>query len=223
MVGSLPLWVCATFLLMNTVARILAVLLLLQPAVGFAWPSWGAADGPKGAFLTDVGTNCEDLSAEPITYGMIYEAPGSGLPESILDIHDIWLSGGCVGCHNVTAMGGLRLDQPANAGYELISSVSFRNPNIFLVQPSAPENSLLYTMLNCTPPDTYPQMPPVVDMNSQRMARPLRARVYDWIAQGARGFDEDGNPYSDMLFRDNLESLRHQRNLAAPPLAPAPR
>jgi len=110
--------------------------------------------------------------------------------------------------------------QPANAGYELINALSFRNPQLLLVQPSEPENSLLYTMLNCTPPDTYPLMPPVVDENTQRMSRPLRARVYDWIAQGARGFDEDGNPYSNVLFRDNYESLRHQRNLAAPPPAP---
>ncbi len=223
MFGALKCPLCATFSLMTKVARVLAVLLLLQPAVVFAWPAWGASDGPKGAFLTDVGSDCEDLSAEPITYGMIYEAPGSGLPGSILDVHDIWLAGGCVGCHNVTAMGGLRLDQPANAGYELIFALSIRNPNILLVEPSQPENSLLYTMLSCTPPNTYPLMPPVVDMNSQRMARPLRARVYDWIAQGARGFDEDGNPYSDVLFRDNLESLRYQRILAAPPPAPAPR
>lgn len=210
---------------MNIVIRLAAFVMLLQPAIAYAWPQWSVADGPgpKGGFLTDVGTDCEDLSDQPMTYGMIYEVPGSGLPESVIDIHDIWLSGGCVGCHNVTAMGGLRLDLPANAGYELISAVSFRNPDILLVQPSAPENSLLYTMLNCTPPETYPRMPPVVDETTQRIPRPLRARVYDWIAQGARGFDEDGNPYSDVLFRDQVESLRHQRNLAVPPPAPAPR
>jgi hypothetical protein len=207
---------------MNLLIRLAAITLALQPAIAFAWPTWSVSDGPKGSFQTDVGSDCEDLSAEPITYGMLYEIEGTGLPGGAIDIHDIWLSGGCVGCHNVTAMGGLRLDQPANAGYELISAVSFRNASILLVQPSEPENSLLYTMLNCTPPDTYPRMPPVVDVNSQRIPRPLRARVYDWIAQGARGFDEDGNPYSDVLFRDNLESLRHQRILAEPPPAPAP-
>jgi hypothetical protein len=197
----------------------LACCLLLLPGLAGAWPQWHPAEGPKGSgYLTDVGSQCEDLSAEPITYGMIYEAPGSGLPEGPpIDIHDIWLAGGCVGCHNSTAMGGLRLDLPANAGYELIWSISFRNPDILLVEPGQPENSLLYTMLNCTPPDPYPVMPPPVDNLSQRIARPLRAMVYDWIQQGARGFDEDGNPYSDIVFRDQVESDRFQRLLAAPP------
>lgn len=193
----------------------LACLLLLAPGLACAWPTWKPGDGPKT--LSDVGSQCEDLSAEPITYGMIYEAPGSGLPDGPIDVHDIWLAGGCVGCHNVTAMGQLRLDQPANAGYELIYSLSFRNPDILLVEPGQPENSLLYTMLNCSPPDTYPVMPPAVGGMSQRIARPLRAMVYDWIQQGARGFDEDGNPYSDVVFRDQVESDRLQRLLAAPP------
>lgn len=200
---------------MTTRRAPLACLLLLLPGLAAAWPAWKPGDGPKT--LADVGSQCEDLSAEPITYGMIYEAPGSGLPDGPIDIHDIWLAGGCVGCHNSTAMGGLRLDLPANAGYELVWSISFRNPDILLVEPGEPENSLLYTMLNCTPPDTYPVMPPAVDGMSQRIRRDFRAMVYDWIQQGARGFDEDGNPYSDILFRDQVESDRFQRLLAAPP------
>jgi hypothetical protein len=60
-------------------------------------------------------------------------------------------------------------------------------------------------------------MPPPVDNLSQRIRRDLRAMVYDWIQQGARGFDEDGNPYSDIVFRDQVESDRFQRLLAAPP------
>jgi hypothetical protein len=193
-------------------------LFLAAPGLAAAWPGWDAREGPKGgAFANDIAQNCEDLSAEPITYGMTYELPGSGLPEQVIDMQDIWLSGGCVGCHNVAALGGLRLDQPANGGYELILSVSFRDPTLLLVEPGEPENSLLYAMLNCSPPATYPIMPPPVDMNSQRIARNLRARVYDWIAQGARGFDEDNNPYSDILFRDQIESDRMQKNLAPPP------
>lgn len=191
--------------------------LVLLPGIAGAWPSWKPGEGPKGGFLADVGSQCEDLSAEPIRYGMIYDLPGSGLPESVIDLQDVWASGGCLGCHNNAALGQLRLDQPANGGYELIWSISFRNPQILLVQPGEPENSLLYTMLNCTPPTIYPVMPPAVDMSSQRIARPLRAMVYDWIQQGARGFDEDGNPYSDILFRDQVESDRFQRLLATPP------
>jgi hypothetical protein len=201
---------------MTTLRAALACCLLL-PGVAAAWPLWKPGDGPKGGFLADVGTQCEDLSAEPIRYGMIYEAPGSGLPDTVIDMHDIWLAGGCVGCHNVAALGELRLDLPANAGYELIFSISFRNPQILLVQPGEPENSLLYTMLNCTPPNIYPVMPPAVDGMSQRIRRDFRAMVYDWIQQGARGFDEDRNPYSDIVFRDQVESVRYQRLLANPP------
>lgn len=194
-----------------------ALCLVLLPAAACGWAGWDPDAGPKGGLPTDVGTQCEDLSAEPITYGMVYELPGSGLPEGPIDMQDIWSAGGCVGCHNVTAMGGLRLDQPANGGYELIYAVSFRDANILLVDPGQPERSLLYTQLNCTPPAIYPTMPPPVDGQSQRINRRLRAMVYDWIAQGARGFDEDGNPYTDMLYGDQMESLRFQRNVAAPP------
>jgi hypothetical protein len=197
---------------------VLALALLLPQAVS-AWPGWGPQDGPKGAPPVDVANQCEDLSSEPINYGMIYELPGSGLPDFVLDMQDVWGAGGCVGCHNVTAMGGLRLDQPAYGGYQLILANSFRDQTIFRVVPNEPESSLLYAMLNCIPPATYPLMPPPVDGNSQRVARGLRAAVYDWIQQGARGFDEDGTPYSDVLFRDQIESDRLQRNLVAPPPA----
>lgn len=203
---------------MNRLRAALACSILLLPGLAGAWPQWHPADGPKGSgYLTDVGSQCEDLSAEPVTYGMIYNLPDSGLPGAPIDIHDVWLAGGCVGCHNVTAMGQLRLDMDNVGGYELVYESSFRNPAIRLVQPGEPENSLLYTMLNCTPPGVYPVMPPAVDGMSQRIARPLRALVYDWIQQGARGFDEDGNPYSDVLFRDQVESDRLQRLLADPP------
>lgn len=199
-------------------------ILALAGLIALAWPTAGAGSGwhvslgPKT--LVDVGSDCEDLSAEPITYGMRYEIPGTGLPDGPIDIQDVWSAGGCVGCHNVTAMGGLRLDQPANGGYELISALSFRNPDLLLVEPGKPENSLLYTMLNCTPPDTYPVMPPGAVGMTVRIARPLRALVYDWIKQGARGFDEDGNPYSDIVFLDELESDRLQRLLVDPPPSP---
>lgn len=195
----------------------LALCLAVLPATAWGWASWDPQAGPKGALPGDVGTLCEDLSTEPITYGMIYEVPGTGLPDGPIDIQDIWGAGGCLGCHNVAAMGGLRLDQPANGGYELINAISFRDPDILLVDPGKPERSLLYTQLNCTPPAIYPAMPPPVGEQSQRINRQLRAMVFDWIAQGARGFDEDGNPYTDVLYRDQMESLRFQRNLAVPP------
>jgi hypothetical protein len=197
---------------MNLHRTAIALCFVLLPAAAWSWAGWDPNGGPKGGGYTiDVGTACEDLSAEPITYGMTYNLPGSGLPDAPIDVHDIWLAGGCVGCHNVTAMGQLRLDLDNVGGYELVYESSFRDSSIRLVQPGEPESSLLYTMLNCTPPGTYPVMPPAVDGMSQRIARPLRALVHDWIQQGARGFDEDGNPYSDVLFRDQVESSRNQK------------
>ena len=184
---------------------------------GLAAESASAWPAAKGGASGDVGSACEDLADEPITYGMEYDLPGTGLPKAPLDLHDVWLAGGCVGCHNQTAMGNLRLDDPQFAGYQLVDAVSFRNPLFFLVKPGDPEASLLYAQLNCTPPATYPVMPPQDGPKPIRIPRALRAIVYDWIAQGARGFDVDGNPYSPVLFRDGLESQRFQRNLAPSP------
>jgi len=151
---------------------------------------------------------------------MIYDVPGNALPPEILDIHDIWLAGGCVGCHNNTAMGGLRLDVPFIGYGNLLGQASFRDPDLIRVMVSNPDDSLLHQMLSCTPPDTFPPMPPSAAGTAGRIAIRLRAMVYDWIEQGARGFDQDGFPLSDIVFRDHLESTRVQRNLVAPPPPP---
>jgi hypothetical protein len=197
--------------------RIALTCLVLLPGMAFAWPIGNPAPGPNGEPPSDAGTQCEDLSEEPITYGMVYDDPAVSMPGQILDIHDIWGAGGCVGCHNSTAMGGLRLDMPV-AGYSsLYFQPSFRNATLLRVLPSEPEQSLLNAMLNCTPPDTFPVMPPPMDAMSQRIPRNLRAMVYDWIQQGARAVDDMGNPISEIVFRDQLESSRLQRNLATPP------
>lgn len=190
----------------------MAVLLVLSAPAALAWPQKEASPDT----FPPLGSQCESLDAEPITYGMQYDLPGSGLPDEIRDIHDVWLAGGCVGCHNQTAMGGLRLDTPDFAGYELVLANSFRNSEIFRVVPNRPESSLLYAMINCTPPGDYPFMPPATDQLPVRLSPRLRALVYDWIAQGARGFDAFGAPYSDVVFRDSMESSRQQFNLVMP-------
>jgi hypothetical protein len=184
----------------------------LCPLAAQAWPD----SATRGA-IGPVSTACEDLSAEPITYGMEYDLPGSGLPGDVIDIHDIWLAGGCVGCHNSTAMGNLQIDDPQFAGYQLVYAPSTRDPEVYRVLPERPEDSLLYAQLNCTPPAPNVLMPPPDGPGLQRLSPRLRAMVYDWIAQGARGFDVDGLPYSDVVFRDTFESQRFQRNLAPNP------
>lgn len=187
-----------------------AALFALLPTSAGAWPHI------VGTPPQSLGTQCDDLSAEPITYGMEYDQPGTGLPDAPLDVHDIWLAGGCVGCHNQTAMGELRLDDPQFGGYQLIYAPSYRDPDILRVLPGHPEASLLYAQLNCLPPSGYEVMPPQEGPQLIRISRTLRAMLYDWIAQGARGFDTDGNPYSPVIFRDGHESQRFQRNVAAP-------
>jgi hypothetical protein len=200
---------------MPKLTRLLSPWLLVLPfAAAQAWPT---VEEKSAGGMPTVSFECEDLSAEPITYGMQYDLPGTGLPGPPLDIHDVWLSGGCVGCHNQTAMGELRLDDPQFAGFQLVLAVSFRNPELLRVDPGNPENSLLYSQLNCSPPETYPPMPPPDGQVATRIPPRLRALVYDWIQQGARGFDVDGNPYSQTVFRDSLESTRGQRHLAAKP------
>lgn len=202
-------------------ARLIPLLLglsLLAAATTLrAWPTPEALPASKATTAKtgslQVSRDCEDLSEEPITYGMEYDLPGSGLPEQILDIHDIWLSGGCVGCHNSTAMGELQLDDPEFAGSQLVNMPSYRNFDLIRVLPFKPEDSVLYAQLNCTPPGDYPTMPPPDGVEVDRIPRRLRAMVYDWIAQGARGRGLDGIPLNDNLFRDSLESTRQQRNL----------
>jgi hypothetical protein len=192
----------------------IALCLVLLPGVSDAWPADSSARVAAGV-EKNIGTDCEDLSAEPITYGMMYDIPESGLPTSIWDVHDIWLAGGCVGCHapDNAMNGGLLLSDPGFAAPQMFFS-STRDPMIFRVVEGRPEDSLVFAMLNCAPPTTFPPMPPGID--AQRIARPLRAMVYDWIAQGARGVDGDGNPISDVLFRDQVESLRFQTNVSPP-------
>jgi hypothetical protein len=143
---------------------------------------------------------CEDLSAIPQQYNIDYA-----------DIHNVWLQGGCTGCHNGTAMGGLRLDVPSIGISQLVNQPSYRNNEIIRVIPANPDYSQIYQMLNCAPPATYQEMPP--SMGGGRIAAELRALLYDWIAEGARGLDEDGNPISDIVFVSRFESQRFQRGL----------
>ena len=196
--SALDSWLMSMY--QTTVARCLVLMpaaiawLILLPCVAEAWPGTTPAVAAAGGGK-ELGTGCEDLSAEPITYGMMYDIPESGLPQSIRDIHDIWLAGGCVGCHQLNSAmnGGLLLNDPGFAAPQLFFPSS-RDSSIYRVVEGRPEDSLTYAMLNCVPPQTFPAMPPAVDGISQRIARPLRAMVYDWIAQGARGVDGDGNP-----------------------------
>jgi hypothetical protein len=183
------------------------VLALCWACSSAAWPL-----GPTGGSASQP-VSCEDLSAEPITYGMIYDVPGAtGLPDDTIDIFDVWLQNGCTGCHNASAAGGLRLNQPQFVGSTLVGVPSTRYPDLPRVSPTFPDGSLLYAMLNCTPRPPYPTMP----NGASRIPRRQRALVHDWIEQGARAVGTDGNPVGPVIFRDAFESQRFQLNLQGP-------
>lgn len=154
---------------------------------------------PAGALPPNAPTGCESLATVPIQENVDYQS-----------VHNAWLLGGCTGCHNVSEMGGLRLDVPSTGIIALVGQPSPFNPNVIRALPLNADYSLVYQLLNCNPPDTFVAMPP----GSGRIAIELRALVYDWLAQGARGVDEDGNPVSDVVFVAAFESQRFQRGLA---------
>jgi hypothetical protein len=171
----------------------------------WAWPTPDSRAVNGGDGNPPEISDCEDLSSVPIRRNIPYT-----------EIQDAWLLGGCVGCHNTgAAMGDLVLDSAASSTINLIGRPSYRNPDVMRVEPMDPEASLAYSMLNCTPPATYDPMPP--SMSGTRIDIVLRARIYDWIAEGAKGNDEDGNPVSPVIFRDGAEGTRFQTSLAPPP------
>jgi hypothetical protein len=70
--------------------------------------------------------------------------------------------------------------------------------------------------MNCAPSGDFIAMPP----GENRASLAVRALVFDWIAAGARSFDEDGNPVSDTVFLSGMESDRLQQGVLAPPPPP---
>jgi hypothetical protein len=160
--------------------------------------------GPHGDQLAKV-TGCDDLSSIPVRFDVSY-------PE----VHNAWIQGGCVGCHNVTMMGGLRLDDPATSMLGLIDVPSYRAPDVIRVVPGSPHGSQLMELMNCAPSGDFIAMPP----GENRASLAVRALVFDWIAAGARSFDEDGNPVSDTVFLSGMESDRLQQGVLAPPPPP---
>lgn len=173
------------------VSRCLLLALLLAPSVHALPP-------PALPMPLAPPQGCDDLAAVPMNPEVDYSA-----------VQQVWMAGGCASCHNTEAPGGLRLDEAKNSIVQLVYQPSPRDPLLIRVRPLEPDFSLLMQMINCTPPVGYPTMPP----GGNRIAPTLRARVYDWIAQGARGTDEDGNPVSDVVFNSRMESQRFQQGV----------
>lgn len=205
------------------VALAFAALALAAPSRA-GEPGRSAVEAIHGAQGATEPAACEDLSSVPVRYDIQYSMddwPFGTDPASVTTILEdvLTVGGGCIGCHNgSTADGGLlRLNEPSSV-LRLVYAPSYRNFDILRVDPERPDLSLLYGMLNCEPPPTFPVMPP--SMSGARIDIGLRAAVFDWIRAGARGRDQDGNLASDVLFRDQVESERFQQFLPEPPQAP---
>ena len=112
---------------------------------------------------------------------------------------------GCVSCHN---SGDPRADlnlEPGVAPATLINVASSQNGSVIRVVPVDPLASLLVQKVNCEVQDVGFFRMPVGGV----LALAEQALIYDWIAQGARAF-LDGDPLSDIVFLDSLESERLQ-------------
>jgi hypothetical protein len=194
------------------------------PLASAAGPGAAGFDGIHGAQGPNEPADCEDLSSVPVRYDIQYSMDDWPLgtdPASVITILEDVLNvgGGCTGCHNgSTADGGnIQMNQPSSI-LRLVYTPSYRNFDILRVDPERPDLSLMYGMLNCSPPPTFPAMPP--SMTGTRIDIGLRAAVFDWIRAGARGRDQDGNLANDVLFRDQVESERFQQFLPEPPPLP---
>ena len=132
--------------------------------------------------------DCDDLSSIPINADVKYA-----------DIHLILTD--CISCHmEVAASGGLDLE---SAPASLIYVQSAQNGSVIRVLPADPKNSLLFQKVNCEIQDTGADRMPV----GGKLPPQDQALIYDWIEQGARAFI-DGDPLSDVVFRDTFESER---------------
>lgn len=168
---------------------------VLWPLLARSWEAAGVSPLPP-----NVPQGCQDLATVPMQFNVNYA-----------QVHEVWVLGGCTSCHNINAVGGLRLDVPHIGIVQLVLQPSFQNGELIRAIPRNPDYSLVYQLLNCSAPPGYIQMPP--SMGGTRIPIELRARVFDWLAQGARGSDEDGNPVSDVVFVSAFESQRFQRGL----------
>ena len=134
---------------------------------------------------------CDDLSSIPVNVNVDYAT----------QVQPIF--GGCVSCHNSgDATADLNLEAgvaPASLNYV----PSAQNASVIRVVPAEPDASLLFHKVNCEVQDVgFFRMPVGGELTLAE-----QAMIHDWIEQGARAF-LDGDPLSDVLFRDGFESER---------------
>jgi hypothetical protein len=107
----------------------------------------------------------------------------------------------CINCHGGPATPENRLVISGVADNTVLTLLDLNRDWIL---PLAPRQSRLYAHINCSATSGAIWRMPLV---GNRMQLAQQALIYDWINQGARATFE-GEPFSDVIFRDSLESIR---------------
>lgn len=149
--------------------------------------AWPYRNGPIA------GEDCDDLSGMPIYNNMDFNT----------DILPLFNDYSCSSCHDGSD-GVLNLS--TNNGpplLTLLGSASQQTGGVF-IEPEFPELSYLFQKVNCQMPFDGVRMP----ATGAIMTLEDQGKIYDWIYQGALGEFPPGLWYRDLIFRNNLESLR---------------
>ncbi len=160
------------------------LLLIISAPLLAGWPY---RNGPT------TGSGCDDLSGLPIFYNVDFDT----------EIFPLFSDYGCSSCHDGSD-GGLNLT--TNAGpplLPLLGAVSFETGGPF-VEPGQPELSYLLQKVNCNMPFSGIRMP----ATGGTLSLADQGKIYDWIYQGALGEFPPGLWFRDLIYRNNLESLR---------------
>jgi len=165
-------------------AALIVALLFQKAAAGAAFPA-----------LT-----CDALPSGPIT-------PNVSFVNDVFPLITDNCVGGCgysscVNCHAGPATAQNRLI--INGGSDELTALTLLDLNRDWILPLNSRGSRLYAHINCRSANGAVWRMPLAG-NPMPLNR--QALIFDWINQGARA-DFDGQPISDVVFRDSLESTR---------------
>jgi hypothetical protein len=141
-------------------------------------------------------SGCPDLSGLPINPKVQFSQVWQALDSQ---------SSCTQNCHLGSApTAELDLSNASLAIYFLVGQSSSQSGDLLRVTPGDPEASLFWQKIACTSPGVGQPMPPPAG----GLSVDLMGLIYDWIAQGAYGEDNEDPINRDFMFRDSMESLR---------------
>lgn len=141
----------------------------------------------------DAGSGCDDLRGTPIRFAVDWATEVKPILNEALG-----QMGRCTSCHGDGGLPPDLSDAGADAIYKIVGSY---------VIPGRPQDSLLFSKINCAQPfDGRARMP----LAGEPLTRAQQELIHDWIAQGALGepAEEPITPRREFVFRDGVESLR---------------